>query len=288
MTTAALTAPACRSLRDSVEVWGTVVTIDLRDVDSTWPAEDAIAAALGEATAHLHRIDRVFSTCRPDSLVSRYRSGELSRAELESSAEDDDVALLLTVIEACERGRELTEGAFDPWAVDGGFDPSGDVKGWAAQTVADRLVTHGLRHVCVNAAGDLTVRGLADVGTAWRVGVPHPEDRLTLVHSFDLTDGAAATSGFSERGEHIVVPSSGPSIPPTSSRTSASSSIGEPRWTGHGARQTTVWGPDAGWCEILSTGLMVAGRCGLDWFAQLPGYRAFCVDATENRVFRMG
>ena len=33
----------------------------------------------------------------------------------------------------CAVARDLSGGWFDPWAVPGGFDPSGYVKGWAAQ-----------------------------------------------------------------------------------------------------------------------------------------------------------
>ncbi|MDO5619433.1 FAD:protein FMN transferase [Kocuria sp.] len=267
---AQLAAPACPGFRHLEEVWGTVVTVDVRDVDGSLPAPEAVEAALAEAGAFMARVDRVFSTYRPDSLVSAYRAGDLPVIPVSGfgSFSDDDVAWFRHILALCEQGREVTEGAFDPWAVDGGFDPSGVVKGWAAEAVADLLVERGLRNVCVNAAGDLTVRGLADVGTPWVVGVPHPEDRHSIVHSFPLDGGSAATSGLSEKGEHIVLPGG--------------------RWPGYGARQATVSGPDAAWCEILSTGLMVAGRYGLDWFAQLPGYQAFCVDATEDRVFRLG
>lgn len=267
--TAQLAAPSCPSLRHLVEVWGTVVTIDVRGVDQPLPPQSQVQAALVEASAFMHRVDRVFSTFRTDSLVSAYRRGDLPAVPVTGFGpfSDDDVARFRHVLDACERGRELTEGAFDPWAVAGGFDPSGFVKGWAAEAVAETLVDHGLTNVCVNAAGDLTVRGLADVNMPWVVGVPHPQDRYSMVHSFALGGGSAATSGFSEKGEHIVLP--------------------DGRWSGFGARQATVSGPNAGWCEILSTGLMVAGRYGLDWFAQLPGYQAFCVDAREDKVFRV-
>lgn len=267
--TAQLAAPSCPSLRHLVEVWGTVVTIDVRGVDQPLPPQSQVQAALVEASAFMHRVDRVFSTFRTDSLVSAYRRGDLPAVPVTGFGpfSDDDVARFRHVLDACERGWELTEGAFDPWAVAGGFDPSGFVKGWAAEAVAETLVDHGLTNVCVNAAGDLTVRGLADVNMPWVVGVPHPQDRYSMVHSFALGGGSAATSGFSEKGEHIVLP--------------------DGRWSGFGARQATVSGPNAGWCEILSTGLMVAGRYGLDWFAQLPGYQAFCVDAREDKVFRV-
>jgi hypothetical protein len=32
---------------------------------------------------------------------------------------------------ACEAAREASDGWFDPWAMPGGYDPTGLVKGWA-------------------------------------------------------------------------------------------------------------------------------------------------------------
>ena len=59
---------------------------------------------------------------------------------------------------------ELTDGYFSPfWRRlpygDPGPDPTGLVKGWAAQQASDVLMAHGLPDHVVNAAGDVVVSG---------------------------------------------------------------------------------------------------------------------------------
>jgi FAD:protein FMN transferase len=236
------------SVRTRAEaVWGTVVSIDVRDPD----ASDAAIDAAWESVRHeLHRVDRVFSTYRPDSVVSRLRQGG-------THAVADDVA---EVIDRCLEARTLTDGAFDPWAAPGGFDPSGLVKGWAADRCAAILRQHGLREVSVDAAGDLTCRG--DLRAAgWPIGVAHPDDPAVVVAVVDVRDAAIATSGVSQRGLHIVDPRTG---------TAAT-----------GPRQATVIGPDGALADALATGLMVAGLEGARWFARLPGWSACVIDGAD-------
>lgn len=57
--------------RRLVEAWGTVITIDCADAD---PA--ALDAALPEIHTLVAHIDEVFSTWRPDSVISMRRRGE--------------------------------------------------------------------------------------------------------------------------------------------------------------------------------------------------------------------
>jgi hypothetical protein len=62
--------------------------------------------------------------------------------------------------------RDLSGGWFDPWAVPGGFDPSGYVKGWAAQNALAAFRSNGICGVLVNAAGDIASSG--DLGSGTR------------------------------------------------------------------------------------------------------------------------
>lgn len=238
------------------EMWGTVVVIDLVEGEQTWPSDEVLEAAITESVDFMHRIDEVFSTYRETSLVSALRAGRLTEAELDPA--DLDEALLMEVIAACRYGRELTEGRFDPWAARGGFDPSGYVKGWAAELVADLLVGHGFSNVCVNAGGDIVTRGCPVPGQPWRIGVRHPDDPEAIVRVEEVRDGAIATSGAYERGDHIVDPATGEGA--------------------HGARSATVVAPHAGLAEILSTALIVGGREGALWVAMQRGCRAYVVD----------
>lgn len=235
-------------VRTRVEhVWGTVVSLDVRDEDST---DAAVDAAWESVRRELHRVDRVFSTFRGDSVITRLRAGGVQLIA-------DDVA---EVIDRCLEARAITRGAFDPWAAPGGFDPSGLVKGWAADRCADILKQHGLRDFTMDAAGDLTCRGMLG-GAGWPVGIAHPDDPLSVVAVVNVLDAAIATSGTSQRGEHVVDPRTG--------RPAA------------GARQATVIGPDGAMADALATALMVDGLEGARWFSMLPAWSGCVVQGDD-------
>ena len=81
-------------LRHAEPVMGTVVSFDVRDAGSG-ARRAAIGAGLDRAVRWLHRVDRVFSTYRPDSQISRLDRGELALADC-----DPDVAEVLALGEA--------------------------------------------------------------------------------------------------------------------------------------------------------------------------------------------
>lgn len=113
------------------EVWGTVVTFDIRDDELDEGARDAIDEAVG----YLHQVDAWFSTYRMDTPITALRNGIATL--------DQMPAIVRQVLDSCAQVRDLTGGVFDPWAVQGGVDPSGYVKGWAADVVADMICERG-------------------------------------------------------------------------------------------------------------------------------------------------
>jgi thiamine biosynthesis lipoprotein len=212
-----------------------------------------------------YEVDEVFSTYKEHSFVSRLRRDEINIYSCPSD--------LQQVWRLCLVARELTDGAFDPWAVSGGFDPSGYVKGWAADRVAQILLGAGCEHVQVNAAGDLTLRGGVlekNIAGPWKIGVVNPENRQEVLRIFEITDGAITTSGTYERGAHIFDPHTG---------TIAS-----------GAKSATVLGPDGGLTDALATALMVAGEDGAGWFAhpELAEYSAWVIDRHSGGAWGVG
>jgi thiamine biosynthesis lipoprotein len=248
--------------RYEIHVWGTVLFLDLGSASIT---EGAMDAAVGSVKAFVHEVDEVFSTYKDGSFVSRLRRGEISI--------DACPADLQKVWNLCAVARDLTEGAFDPWAVAGGFDPSGYVKGWAADRVAQILLDAGCENVQVNAAGDLTLRGgVVEKGVAgpWKIGVVNPENRHEVLRIFEITDGAIATSGTYERGAHIFDPHTGT--------------------IAIGAKSATVLGPDGGLTDALATALMVSGEDGAGWFAQpeLAEYSAWVIDRHSGGAWGVG
>jgi len=242
--------------RHTIDAWGTKLYFDCEGTDF-----DSVGAFL-EITSFVNLVDDLFSTYKSDSAVSQVRSGRLQIS--------DAPANVIEVANLCALARELTDGAFDPWSVPGGFDPSGYVKGWAADKCADIAQEHGAQHVQINCAGDLALRGgFNDDGVIkpWSIGISNPDNTQEIVHVVEIGDGAIATSGDYERGAHIHDPYTG--------------------MIAIGARSASVVGPDAGLCDALATALMVAGKDGAKWFGlpELASYKAWVVNRNENTAW---
>ncbi len=226
---------------------GTVVSLDLRG-----PGDHA--AAIADAVAWFHEVDRRFSPFRPDSETSRHGRGEL--ADADRSPE------LVEVLTACEAVTLASGGAFDAWR-GGRFDPSAYVKGWSAGRAARLLRARGCADWSITAGGDVLLSGHPEPGQPWRVGVQHPFDRTALATTVQGTDLAVATSGTYERGRHIVDPLTGAGA--------------------HEAVSVTVIGPDLGLADAYSTAAFVLGAEGPGWLAGIAGYESYTVWA-DGRV----
>ena len=246
-----------------IPVWGTVLYIE---ASSTTIDRVAIDGAIEDVKSFVVRVDNDFSTYKEHSFVSRLRRGEIEIEQCPRDVQD--------VWQACANAKYLSDGAFDPWAVAGGFDPSGYVKGWAADRVAQILVAAGCGHVQVNAAGDLALRGgnLLDSGEIepWKIGVVNPDNKREVLRVFEIWDGAIATSGTYERGAHITDPHTG--------------------LIAIGAKSATVVGPDGGLADAMATALMVTGDEGAQLFAQkeLAEYSAWCIDRHSVSAWGVG
>jgi FAD:protein FMN transferase len=203
-----------------------------------------------EVLTWLQHVDATFSTYRDDSQVAR-----LDRGELDLDDADADVR---EVLAACEAYRLASGGFFDMRA-SGGLDPSGLVKGWALDRAAAILERAGARCFCVNAGGDVLVRG----SSPWRIGIQHPRLRDRLAGVVALSDGAVATSGGYERGAHVVNPRTG--RPPS------------------GTLSVTVVGPELGAADAFATAALAMGADGPRWTASLSGYEAMTI-LDDDRV----
>ena len=251
------------TLERFVETWGTVIVVQAA---STGLSADELGLAVDRVEDFFHKVDENFSTYKSDSEVSRIRRGELEVVDA-----SDDVK---KVWQLCEHVRELTLGAFDPWIVDGGFDPSGLVKGWAADVAAKMLVDDGVESVLINAAGDLVLRGgqISEGGEVkpWSVGISSPDDVNQIVKTFDVVDGSVATSGDYEKGAHIVDPNTG--------------------LIAIGARSASVVGPDGALCDALATALMVDGRDAQRWMGrpELAEYSFWVINRDDETAWSYG
>ena len=228
--------------------------------------EAKLGVAVDKVEEFFQKVDKDFSTYKSDSEVSRIRRGELEVADASHDVKE--------VWNLCEHARELTLGAFDPWNVEGGFDPSGLVKGWAAEVAAKMLVGAGVESVLINAAGDLVMRGgqLSEGNDVmpWNVGISSPEDVKQIVKTFDVIDGSVATSGDYEKGAHIVDPHTG--------------------LIAIGARSASVVGPDGALCDALATALMVDGRDAQQWMGrpELAEYSFWVINRDDETAWSHG
>ena len=242
-----------------VETWGTVVVID---ATSSGLDEVSLSKAVGEVEDFFYQVDRNFSTYKSDSQVSRLRRGEM---KVEDASE-----YVQQVWQLCEYSRELTLGAFDPWKAEGGFDPSGLVKGWAAEVGAQMLAQAGVEHVLINASGDLVLRGGKPEGGPWNIGIASPDDVEKYVKFFDVNDGSVATSGDYEKGAHIIDPHTG--------------------LIAIGARSASVIGPDGALCDALATALMVDGMDAQKWIGrpELAEYSFWTINRHDGTAWSYG
>ena len=251
----------------------------------------AVRAALAAACRILHHCDALFSTWDPASPVSRFRRGEAALSQMPPEFPE--------VLRECRAAKEASGGWFDPWAMPGGFDPTGLVKGWATERALAELRGAGLAGALINGGGDVAVFGSPADGQRWRVGIRHPwrADALACVievgqgpvteeRGRELCGGframgvrgpppgdgvparasiaAVATSGPYERGAHLIDPATGR---PASRAASA-----------------TVTGPSLALADALATGVAVGGDEALAVVAGLDGYAGYLIrpDGSET------
>src|SRR3954452_11687852 len=204
--------------------------------------------ALDRVFAWLRFVDATFSPYKPGSEICRLDRGEL--------APGDAHPLVREVLARCERLRAFTGGYFDARAR-GSLDPSGLVKGWAVDRAGELLAAAGGRRFCIDAGGDVLVRG-----GPWRGRVRRPHRRRRLAAVLSLTDAAVATSGAYERGEHIVDPLT--------------------RRPARGALSVTVLGRRLGTVGAYAAPPFAMGERGPAWTAGLRGCGAMTILAGER------
>jgi thiamine biosynthesis lipoprotein len=209
----------------------------------------------------LREVDRVFSTYRSDSVVSR-----LGRGELDVDACPPVVAEVLALGRAAE---EQSGGAFSvtlPTAEGRRLDPSGVVKGWTAERASQHL--RGLEETdfCLSAGGDVVCHTTGTARPPWRIGIEYPHDPTSVIAVVPVRSGAVATSGTAHRGAHLVDPRTGRAP--------------------EGVASVTVVADSLTWADIDATAAYVHGPDAARWLQSRPIRSALVVwaDGTTTRV----
>jgi thiamine biosynthesis lipoprotein len=231
---------------------GTVVSFHVYPGDCPEPA---VRAGLHAACRRLHELDALFSTWDPHSPMSKLRSGGMRLGEAAI-----EIAL---VIEWCRRGRDLSGGWFDPWAMPGGFDPTGRVKGWAVEQALECVQSAGVEAAMVNGGGDIALAGRPPGEEAWRLGIRHPWQATALACVIE-SEVAVATSGRYERPHHLFDPRAGRAV--------------------SGAPSATVIGPRLALADAFATAVAVGGDEAFAMVEALEGYEVYLIreDGSER------
>ena len=240
---AGATVGADRTARYVAHVMGMPISLALRGRHA---GDDVGLAAWAEVVESLRAADAVFSTYRPDSAVSRLGRGELTLADCPPEVSD--------VLDLGEQASRTSGGAFSVYlpGPDGAsvLDPSGVVKGWAAERAVEPLRMLPSTGFCLSAGGDIVCRTGEPDAPPWRIGIEDPRDPRRLVAVVPVVDGAVATSGSAHRGQHVVDARSG--RPPT------------------GVASVTVVSASLTEADVDATSAYALGRDAATWLASRP------------------
>ena len=249
--TATATGAAARPVRRRVaQVMGMPISLALRGAHSD---DDSAESVWGQAVDLLREVDRVFSTYRPDSWVSRLGRGEVEVADCPSEVAE--------VLALGERARLESDGAFDVRRPDASgatvLDPSGVVKGWAISRAAELFSVLDETDVCLSAGGDMVCRTRLPGSPGWRIGIEDPADPRRVVAVVPVRNGAVATSGATHRGCHITHGRTG--VVPCA------------------VASVTVVTDDLTWADIDATAAYAQDAGAVSWLRTRPGRRGLVV-----------
>ena len=157
-----------------------------------------------------------------------------------------------------------------------GITLDGIAKGYIADRAAESLKASGVKHILVNAGGDMRAFGGRDGSHAWRIAVRDPQrsDRYACV--IGIMDGAVATSGnyevYFDREKmfhHIVDPSSGNSP--------------------HASQSASIFCSNTAMADALSTAVFVMGpRRGTNFLNKLPNVEGMIITSNGDKRYTTG
>lgn len=195
-------------------------------------------------------VDRLFSTYKKESEISRLNTGEITKKQLSADVRQ--------ILQLADDTKKESNGYFNIQH-NGAIDPSGIVKGWAIYNAAAILKEHGFQNFYVDAGGDIQVSGKNEKGATWTVGIKNPFNQDEIVKIVKLDNKGIATSGLYIRGNHIYNPHK-PDDP-----------VSE-------IASMTVIGPTIYDADRFATAAFAMGTKGIQFIDKLPGYDGYMID----------
>ena len=215
-----------------------------------------------EVFAYFTYVDWMFSTYKKDSEISAINEGKKHPSEW-----SDDVKRVFAL---AEETKQATNGFFDIVTLDGSYDPSGLVKGWAIFNAAQLLRNRGVSNFYIEIAGDIEAVGLSSTGKPWLIGVQNPfNKKREMVKVIHLSDKGVATSGLYARGQHIYNPH-------------------EKRAVETDVVSLTVIGPNIYEADRFATAAFAMGRKGIEFIEDLEGFEGYAIDQEGTATFTSG
>jgi len=208
---------------------------------------------------YFRRVDRRFSTYKPNSEISKINNG-LPESEWSQQ--------MKTVLSLCEETKHETSGYFDI-EHNAKIDPSGLVKGWAVYNAAKMLSSKGVENFYVEAGGDIQVSGMSADKKPWAIGIRNPFNINEIIKVVSLENQGMATSGTYIRGQHIYNPHA------------VNQSITE-------VKSLSVIAANVYEADRFATAAFAMGRDGIDFIETTPGLEGYLVDDKKMATFTSG
>jgi FAD:protein FMN transferase len=235
-------------MKETRNIMGMPITVEIVDKNDV-PSEN-----LESVFDYFTQVDERFSTYKKNSEIMR-----INRKEVREEGYSPEMR---EVFALAEKTKIETNGFFDIKKPNGSLDPSGIVKGWAIQKVAEILHAKGELDFCIEAGGDIQTSGHTSEGKEWSVGIRNPLKRSEneIIKILYPRGCGVATSGSYERGAHIYNPHDAQTAP------SYFVSI-------------TVIGSNILEADRFATAAFAMGRAGVVFIENLFGFEAYAIDA---------
>jgi len=241
-------------MKEARDIMGMPVSVEISDASAS-------RESLEKTFDYFRYVDRVFSTYKKDSEISR-----INRKELQPSEYSTDMQL---IFDLAEESKRLTEGYFDIRTPEGIIDPSGIVKGWAINNAAELLRSLGHQNFYVEAGGDIQTSGKNADGKEWRIGIRNPFNRQQIVKVVYPRGKGIATSGIAVRGSHIYDPHTERPVEVSMA-------------------SLTVIGPNVYEADRFATAAFAMGENGVNFIEQLEEFEGYQIDGKGTAIMTHG